>query len=86
MTMTIAGVKISEARFIAMSRLLEQGEVAASSLNTRTARHLVSLGFAESFVPEATAYAMAARGRVRYYRLTKAGTEAILGVKKLYNR
>lgn len=84
--MTIAGIKISEARFIAMSRLLEQGQVAAHSLNTKTIRSLVALGLAESLVPQANSYAMATRGRVRYYKLTTAGEEAIKGIKKLYKR
>ena len=84
--MTIAGIKISEARFIVLSRLLEQGHVAVKSINARTGDSLRSLGLIEMIVPDATTLAMASRGRVRYYRLTRAGEEAIKGVKQLYKR
>ena len=84
--MTIGGIRISEARFVLLSRLLEQGSAAVGSLNPATARSLHSLGLIEMFVPDATTYAMAARGRVRYYRLSAAGVEAINGVKQKYKR
>jgi hypothetical protein len=84
--MTIGGIRISEAKFIVLSRLLEQDEVNVKSVNARTASALLVEGLIETFVPDARTLAMAERGRVRYYRLTKAGREAILGVKRLYHR
>jgi hypothetical protein len=84
--MTIGGIAVSEAQFLALARILELGQISTIMIHRRTGGALVRLGFAEMFVPEANTYAMAARGRVRYYRLTTAGREAILGLKKRYDR
>jgi hypothetical protein len=84
--MTIGGFRVSEAQFKALCRLQEEGRVVRNVINYQTAQSLVKLGLAESFVPDAETYAMAARGRVRYYRLTKAGFEAARGLKKLYKQ
>jgi hypothetical protein len=84
--MTIGGIKVGEAQFKALVKIEEAGQVSTKSIHARTGSSLVSLGFAEMFVPEARTYAMAARGRVRYYRLTTAGKEAVCGLKKLYGR
>ena len=83
--MTIGGIEISEARFVVLSRLLEQGQVAVKSINARTGSSLASLGLIEMFTPDAPTYAAAVRGLVRHYRLTPAGKEAIEGVKRKYN-
>jgi hypothetical protein len=84
--MTIGGIKISEPKFIVLSQLLEHGEVATRSVHGRTGGALLAEGLIEVFVPEARTLAMAERGRVKYYRLTAAGREAILGVKRRYKR
>jgi hypothetical protein len=84
--MTIGGVPVSEAQFLGMDKIQKAGKLSILQLHARTGSALVTKGFAEYFVPDATNYAMAARGRVRYYRLTKAGVEAINGLKKLYDR
>lgn len=91
--MTIGGFRVTEKQFIALSRLLAQGRIiavgsngAGGGIHQRTAKSLVSLGLIETFVPDAETYAMAARGRARYYRLTKVGTEAVKGLKKLYKQ
>jgi hypothetical protein len=85
--MTIGGVHVSEAQFLAMARIVEAGgQISVLRMHSRTGGALVRLGFAEMFVPEANTYAMAARGRVRYYRLTAAGKEAIVGLRRRYDR
>lgn len=84
--MTIGGFKVSEPQFKALSRLLEQGRVIKNGINYQTSQSLVKLGLIVSFVPDAETFTMAARGRVRYYRLTKAGFEAVRGLKKLYKQ
>jgi hypothetical protein len=82
--MTIGGVKVTESQFKILSRIQEKGRVAENTVNRRTSSSLITLGFVEPFIPDATNYAMAARGRVRYYRLTLAGVAAVEGLKKLY--
>jgi hypothetical protein len=87
--MTIGGIAISEAKFIALSALLERGKIPVvvnGGIHRRTASSLMADGLIEMFVPDATTFSMAARGRVRYYRLTAAGEEAIRGVKRRYKR
>jgi hypothetical protein len=89
--MTIGGFRVSEKQFIALLRLLAQGRIigvgsdgAGGGIHQRTAKSLTSLGLIETFVPDAETWTMAARGRVRYYRLTQAGIAAAKGLKKLY--
>lgn len=91
--MTVGGFKVSEPQFVALLKLLEKERIIAGNLDgrgggiqRRTAKALISLGLIETFVPDATSYAMAVRGRARYYRLTAAGTEATRGLKKLYKQ
>jgi hypothetical protein len=80
--MTIGGMRITEAQFGFLSKLLKHGRGLSSDPRTREA--LMARGLIEWFVPDADSYAMAARGRVRYCRLTKAGVEAARGLQKLY--
>lgn len=82
--MTVGGIRITESQFRVLSWLQKQGKAANTTVNFRTASSLMGMGLVEVFVPEATNYAMASRGRVRYYRLTAAGEEAINGLRKLY--
>jgi len=84
--MTIGGRRVSEAQFLALDKIGGAGYISALRIHARTGGSLVRLGFAEQFVPEANSYAMAARGRIRYYRLTTAGREAYLGLKRRYDR
>jgi hypothetical protein len=84
--MTIGGVSVSEAMYLALARILKQNWVPLASINARTGRTLVTRGYAEIFVPDPNTWAQAARGRVKFLRLTTAGQEAIRGLKKLYNR
>jgi hypothetical protein len=84
--MTIGGVPVSEAQYLALARIYKQKQVPWASIHARTGSTLVSRGYAEIFIPDAKTYAQAARGRVRFLRLTAGGVAAVEGLKKLYNR
>jgi DNA-binding MarR family transcriptional regulator len=83
---TIGGFRVSLAQYKVLYRLRKQGQVAYKSVNTRTGYSLKAMGLVEIFVPDAATYSMAARGRVRYYRLTTAGKEAIDGLRRMYHK
>lgn len=83
--MTIGGFRVSEAQFEVLDRIWMSGEVTTKTVHARTGASLMGMGLIEMSVPTANTYAMAARGRMRYYRLTAAGKEAITGLKKLYD-
>ena len=54
------------------------GNVATlSQFRKPTVDALATMGLVERFIPEATTYAAAARGRVPYYRLTAEGRKAV---------
>jgi hypothetical protein len=84
--MTIGGFRVSEAQYIVLLELQIEKRLAVGQIWNPTAVALARLGLIEMFVPDAETYAMAARGRVRYYRLTKAGKVAVRCLKKLYKQ
>jgi hypothetical protein len=73
--MTIGGIRISKPQMRVISDLASRGSFAETTVDGRTRKALHAAGLVETFIPDATTFSMAARGRVRHLRLTKAGQQ-----------
>jgi hypothetical protein len=77
MGMSLGGTRYSDTQLRALREIGVLGRSRLGQYKSSTKKRLCSRGLIEVFVPEATTLAMAERGRVRYYRLTAAGVEAV---------
>lgn len=82
MPRNLGGIRYTDAQLRAVRELGVLGHSTLVGFRARTTKRLVSCGLVESFVPEAASFAQASRGRVRHYRLTKAGREAYLLIRE----
>jgi DNA-binding PadR family transcriptional regulator len=74
--------KLSLTQYRLLTHLRDFGKSTLLATRPTTVATLLRRGLIEGFVPEATTFTEAVRGRVRYYRLTDKGRRAYSAQRK----